>query len=129
MQRQRLPGERLADLVVGRARGVLEQVDRRDDQARRAEAALHGAGGDERLLHAMQLPSGGDALDGDDLVAVGLRSEDEAGADEGAVEQHRARAALSLLAGVLRAGQAELLAQREEKALATPDVGLVRARR
>ena len=95
------------------------------DQPRRAEAALHGAGGDECLLHAMQRPVGGDALDGHDLVPVGLRGEDEARADEHAVEQHRARPALPLLAGVLRARQAELLAQREEEALATPDVGLV----
>ena len=74
-------------------------------------------------------PSVGDALDRDDVVPVGLRCEDEARADERAVEQHRARAALALLAGVLRAGQLELLAQGEEEALAAPDVGLARARR
>ena len=48
-----------------------------------------------------------EALDRDDLVPVGLRGEHEAGADELAVEEHRARAALALLAGVLRAGQLE----------------------
>ena len=42
-----------------------------------------------------------------------------------AVEQHRARAALALLARVLRAREAELLAQREEQRLALPAVGLV----
>ena len=60
-----------------------------------------------------------------DLVAVGLRREHEARADERAVEQHRARAALALLARVLRAREAELLAQREEQRLALPAVGLV----
>ena len=74
-------------------------------------------------------PSVGEPLDRDDLVPVGLRGEHEARADERAVEEHGARAALALLAGVLRAGQAELLAQREEQALAAPDVGLARARR
>ena len=47
-------GERLADLVVRRARRVVEQVDGGDDQARRAEPALHGSGGEERLLDAVQ---------------------------------------------------------------------------
>ena len=60
----------------------------------------------------------------DDLVAVRLRGENEARAHELAVEQHRARAALALLARVLRAGQLEALAQRIEQALARPDVGL-----
>ena len=41
-----------------------------------------------------------------------------------AVEQHRAGAALALLAGVLRAREPEPLAQRVEQALAGPDVGL-----
>src|SRR5437868_1134466 len=47
--------------------------------------------------------------------------EHEAGADELAVEQHPARAALALLARVLRARQPEPLAQRVEQALARPD--------
>ena len=63
------------------------------------------------------------------VVAVGLRREHEAGTDERAVEQHRARAALTLLAGVLRPGHAELLAQREEERLALPAVGLAPRRR
>ena len=116
--------EGLADLVVRRARRVIEQVDGGDDQAGRAEPALHGAGGEKRLLDAVQRTVLGDALDGDDVVPVGLRREDEARADERAVEQHRARSALALLARVLRAGQLELLAEREEEALAAPDVGL-----
>src|SRR4051794_31812108 len=36
--------ESLADLVIRRARRVIEQVDGGDDQARRAEPALHGSG-------------------------------------------------------------------------------------
>ena len=124
MQRQRLPesASRISSSVgLGVAR---EQVGRRDDEARRAEAALHGARLDERLLHAVQPVAVGEALDRRHLVPVGLRGEHEARADERAVEQHRARAALALLARVLRAGEAELLAQREEQRLALPAVGL-----
>ena len=106
-----------------------EQVGGRDDEAGRAEAALHRAGLDERLLDAVEPVLAGEALDGDDLVTVRLRGEHEARADELAVEQHRARAALALLAGVLRTGQAEPLAERVEEALARPDVGLALPRR
>ena len=119
--------ERLADLVVARIRAAGEQVRRRDDEPRRAEAALDGARLDEGLLHAVQAAALGQALDGDHLVAVGLGGEHEAGADEPAVEEHRARSALPLLAGVLRAGQPEPLAQREEQALSGPDLGPRRA--
>jgi hypothetical protein len=103
---------------------VREQVGGRDDQAGRAEPALHGTGLRERLLHRVQLPVPREPLDRDDVVAVGLRGENETRADELAVEQHRARAALALLARVLRARQAEPLAQREEQALALPELGL-----
>ena len=72
----------------------------------------------------MQTVAVGEPFDGDDLVPFGLRGEDEARAHERAVEQHRARAALALLAGVLRAVEAEALAQRVEQALALPDVRL-----
>ena len=75
---------------------------------------------------AVQLPVLAQPLHGHDLVPLGLRGEDEARAHELPVEEHRAGAALALLARVLRAGQAQLLAQREEEALAGPDVGLAR---
>src|SRR4029077_13640540 len=116
--------ERLPDLVVRGARIVVEQVDGRNAPAPSAEPALHGSCGEERLLDAVQRASSGDAFHGDDVVPVGLSGEGEARADEVAVEEHRARTALALLAGVLGAGEAELLAQREEKALAFPDVCL-----
>src|SRR6266508_1782586 len=65
------------------------------------------------------------ALDREHLAAVGLRCEDKAGAHERPVEHDGAGAALALLARVLRAGQAEPLAQRVEQALAGPDIGLL----
>ena len=63
MQRQRLPGERLADRLVARVGVALEQVGGGDDQARRAEAALHRAGVEERLLHRVQRAAVGERLD------------------------------------------------------------------
>ena len=122
-------GELLADDVVARVRDALEQRRGRDDEAGRAEAALHGARVDERLLDPVQPVLAAQPFDRPDLVPVGLRGQDEARADELAVEQHRARAALALLARVLRAGQAERVAQRRQQALAGPDVGLLAAGR
>src|SRR5439155_7943737 len=95
-----------------------------DDEPRRAEAALHRSCLDERGLHGMELAVLREPLDRHDLVPVRLRREDEARADERAVEQHRARAALALPARVLRPRQAEPLAEREEQALARPPVRL-----
>ena len=80
---------------------------------------------DEGLLDGVELLALGQPLDGDDLAALGLPGEHEARAHELAVEVDRARAALALLAGVLRAREVEVVAQGHEQALALPDaVGL-----
>ena len=68
----------------------------------------------------------GEPLHGDDLVPVRLGGEHEARAHEPPVEEHRARAALALLARVLRARDAQPVAERGEQALAGPDVRLAR---
>ena len=81
-------------------------------------------GVDERLLHRVEVVAVGEPLDRRHVVAVGLRGEHEARTDERPVEQHRARSALALLARVLRAGVAQLLAQRVEERLALPAVRL-----
>ena len=103
-------------------RDAVEQVGDGDDEPGRAEAALDGARVDERLLHRMQRVLAGEPFDRDDLVALRLRREHEARADERSVEEHGARAALALLAGVLRARQLERVAQEREEALAAPGV-------
>ena len=116
-------GQRLADLVVVRLRVAGEQVVHRDDQPGRAEPALHRAGVEERLLHRVQRRRrSGQPLDRHDVAALRLAGGDQAGAHDDAVEVDRARAALALLAGVLRAGQAQPLAQDVEQALALPHV-------
>ena len=99
-----------------------------DDQPGRAEAALHGAGLDERLLDRVQLAARGARPSTVTTSRPSAwRGEHQARAHELAVEVDRARAALALLAGVLRARQAEPLAQHVQQALALPDaVGLAR---
>ena len=124
-------GERLADLVVASGSGCASSRSAvGDDEPGRAEAALHGAGVDERLLHRVQravaAPSPSTVTTSCPSACAARTRHEQTSV---AVEEHRARAALALLAGVLRAGQAEPLAQREEQALAGPDVGLARARR
>src|ERR671924_1923432 len=119
-------GEGLADLVLARVGMPLEKRGCRDDEPGSAEAALDSARLDESLLHPVQAPLLAEALDGHDFVPVRLGGEDEARAHELPVQEDGARPALALLAGVLRARQAELLAQREEQALPRPDVGLHR---
>ena len=95
-----------------------------DDEAGRAEATLDRAGLDERLLHRVAARSavGRGPPTVTHVAALGLAGGDQAGAHRRAVEVDRAGAALALLAGVLRAGQAEPLAQHVQQALARPHV-------
>ena len=116
--------------VIGRLRVAVEQGVGGHDQPGRAEPALHGAGVDERPLHVGRRARLGEALDGDDRLVDGAGREHEARADQLAVDEHAARAALALLARALGAEQAEPLAQHVEQALAEPGVGdVVRRRR
>ena len=110
-------GQRLADLGVGRLGVVAQERGGRDDEARRAEAALHRAGVDERALHRMHLLAVGEILDRAHVAALGGAREDETRAHELAVHQHRARSAFALLAGVLASPETEPLAQHGEQAL------------
>src|SRR5581483_4561977 len=77
---------------------------------------------DERPLNLVQtfvfVPA--DPFDGHDLASLRLAGQDQTGAHEDAVEVDRARSALALLAGILRAGQIEMLARRVQQARALP---------
>ncbi len=81
----------------------------------RAVAALKRPFVEERLLDRVQRVSLGQALDGDDRLAVGARDRRAAGEDALPVHQHRAGAALALAAAVLGAGQLQLFAQDVEQ--------------
>src|SRR5437879_6241377 len=70
----------------------------------------------------MQHVAHGETLDGRHLTTLRLAAEHQAGADQLPVQVNRARAALALLARVLRAGQSHVLAEHREEALPLPHV-------
>lgn len=68
----------------------------------------------EGLRHRMQIISGRQARGGDDLGTVVRDGEGQAGGDTPAVEQYRARSALTVITALLRRGDTEMLAQQIE---------------
>ena len=102
--------QRIAHLFLGR-RGVLfEQRRGRNQEARRADAALRGAMLEEGGLQRRQFAVG-EAFDGAHRAARNAGYGNQAGADRLAVEQDGAGAAVAGVAADLGAGQAELVAQ------------------
>src|SRR4029453_1182584 len=113
-------------LAQGQLVGVglaVQQVVDGHDHAGDAEAALHRPLLDKGPLDVGQLALWAEPLDGADVAAGGVGGRHTAGRHQHPVQQHRAGAALALLAGVLGAGQAEPLAQHVQQALADPGVG------
>src|SRR6185436_4098562 len=92
--------------------------------ARLAEAALWYLVLEPGLLHLVQGARGGEAFDGGDLLALGPGDRHHAGPDRGAVEVHRARAALCDAAAVLGSGEADLFPDHPEQGGAGIDVDL-----
>ena len=72
-------------------------------------------------------PSRGQALDGQDVGAVGLDRQHQAGVDRAPVDEHRAGAALAHDAAFLGAGQADVVAQHFEQRVMDGHVELARA--
>src|SRR6266536_316898 len=109
--------EPFADLRVGGVRVGVEQVDRGEDHARGAEAALESVPLVEGALHGVQgVVGAGEPFDGGDLAPVGLDGQDGAAlhADEvvvGIGHEHGAGAAVAGVATHHGAHLAELLAQ------------------
>src|SRR5581483_7093055 len=94
---------------------LVEHTERRADLARRAVAALNRVVLDERLLQRMQLSVPREPLDRRDLGVLAGDRENEAAVHPATVEQHGARAALAVIAALLRPREAEVLAQRVEE--------------
>src|SRR5581483_3021814 len=111
-----IAGERRPDRPLARMRLALEEICDRDHEPGRAEAALHRADGEECLLHAVERAVVREALDRAHVPPVELRSRNEARTDNVAVEPDGARSALPFLARVLRAAEAELVAQKGKEA-------------
>src|SRR6185503_2517289 len=112
------------DVGLGGIRVGLEQADGRHHHARRAVAALEGLGVEERLLHRVQPLAVGQRFDRRDRLLPDAPDPRDAGAGPGAIEQHRARAALPFAAAVAAAGQAEIVAEDGEEAVARLGVNL-----
>ena len=142
MTHSRGSGDRLDDVVVARAAAevaleavpdrfsarrlaIVDQRDGRHHHARRAVSALERVVIVERLLHRVQLPVRGEALDRRDLGAVGLDAEDGARLHRLAVEQHRAGAARGRVAADGRAREREPLTQDVNQQITRLDLELV----
>src|SRR6185369_3933596 len=103
-------GHRIVDVLVGRVRVLLQQRSGSHDLSRLAIAALGYVERRPGVLHRMRA-GGRQALDGDDPVGcLHASNRDDAGAHDLAVEVHGAGAALGDAATVLRAREADLLA-------------------
>ena len=118
MQRQEHGGQALADLVLGRPRVDPEQVERGEEHARCAEAALKRVVLVKGLLERMERAVHHQALDGDELGAVGLDGEHQAGPGGLAIDEDGAGAADAVLAPDMGAGEAEVLAEKIHEACA-----------
>ena len=92
--------------------GGAQQLGRGDQHARRAGAALRRAVAQESPLQAVQPSFGGKALHGLHVAPGGLGQRHHAATHLGAVEQHRAGAAVAGVAADLGPGQAEIVAKR-----------------
>src|SRR5215217_1750663 len=106
-----LPRDRLADLLVGRARIAVQQRPRGHDHAGGAEAALEAVRLHETLLHGVERAVALHVLDGADLVAARHRGEHGAGLHGLSVEVDDAGAAVGGVTAPVGTGQAERLAQ------------------
>src|SRR5947208_12448314 len=103
-----IAGHRMLDLLCARLRIRREQRGGGDDLPRRAETALGRVGLDESLDERV-LPQ---PLDGSHLAFADRVDKRDAGEHRHPVELHRAGAAVTLAAGDLRAGQAEVEPER-----------------
>src|SRR3954447_17276791 len=98
-------GDGLVNVLVGRLRLLLEKRCDRHDHAALAIATLRNVIGHPGLLHLVQCAIGGQAFNGGDLFAGGLRDRDAARAHRDAVDVDRAGPALCNAAPVFGSGQ------------------------
>ena len=92
-----------------------EHRDGGADLPGRAIAALIAVVFDERGLHGMHLVGRAQAFDGGDAIAFVHHRQREAGIDAPSARDHRAGAALAVIAALLGAGEMQVIAQRIEQ--------------
>src|SRR5438067_385974 len=114
-------GDVRADLLaIGLCAGA-EQILSGHQHAGRAEAALQRVALVEGLLQRRELLGIREAFDRFDRAAIGLHGEHQAAAHDLAVDAHGARATHAVLAADVRAGEAELIAQKVDQMLPRGD--------
>ena len=111
-----IAGEPVADLGISRIRVFFEQCLRSHEDAGGAKSALKGSLVDEDLLQGMQLFAIRHAFDGFDLGAFGFNAENQAGADQPAVDHDAACAAIAGAAAFLGARKAKPVTQDGQQA-------------
>src|SRR5207342_1380760 len=82
---------------------------------RRAIAALKAVMGNEGLLQGVEFAIRSKPFDGRDLGAVFHDGERQAGDDAPSIDEHRAGAALAVVATLLGSGEIEIFAERIEQ--------------
>src|SRR5260370_29198842 len=104
-----IAGNRDPHLLFGRIRILAQELDERRQNARRAEAALKAMMLMESLLQGMQFVGRRrDALDGENIMAVALHREHQAGTRRAVIVEDGACPADAILAAEMGAGEAEL---------------------
>src|SRR3954471_24588222 len=93
---------------------LVEHRHRRADLPRRAIAALIAVMLHEGGLHRVQIVRRAQPFDGGDAVTLVHHGEGEAGEHPTTADDDRARAALAVIAALLRAREMQVLAQRVE---------------
>ena len=117
----KISGHQFTDIAAtgDLARG--ENLVRRQQHARRAEAALGGVARGERDLQIGQCSAVGQPFNRIDPLAVRLHREHQATAHHLAVDQHGAGAAYAVLASQMRARELQLFAKEVRQMLARLD--------
>ena len=115
----------LLHLRVLRSARFFQERDRRHDLSGRAIAALIGIASHERSLHRMHFLRLTEALDRCDLIALVQSGEGETRKLTPSIDVHRARAALAVIASLLRSGQMQVLAETIEQRRARIDSQIV----
>src|SRR6516225_3696113 len=103
------------DFGISRIGLALEEGSDRHDHAALTIAALRHVVIDPGLLHLVECAFGGEALDGDNLLAGGVARGNAAGAHRNAVQMHGAGAAQRDAAAIFRTREAHVLADRPEQ--------------
>src|SRR5882724_2261501 len=117
--------QRSEDLLIGGMRALVQQSYGGKNHARCAVSALKRFRFEKRFLDRMKLPVPLQAFYGGNLLPNRLRHRRQAGTCRRAVNQNRARPALSFATTVLRSCQAHLVPQDVKEFLVGRDIHMM----